>query len=202
MTKYESLKSTPGSVFFYSALILLGVYSFLVVHYLVTLFIILVASLGIFFHYSAQFLANKERVGWLVLREVVESIIEDKEEIANESLTDSSQVDTQTIVQLDIPKLNKEFVDKLRSIGIDGVLILLFLLLQKPTLNSVKNINESVQIPIATLYRDMNQLLRQNMIYEQYVVDQPQTAYYQITEKGDKLIEELRQVLIQYQYLK
>jgi DNA-binding HxlR family transcriptional regulator len=157
---------------------------------------------GIFLHYSTQFLANRERIDWIVLRDVVESIIEEKKEPAEEIITDSSQVDTQAIVQVIIPKLNKEFVDQLRFTGIDGVLILLYLLLQKPTLNSVKNIHESVEIPMATLYRDISKLLRENMVYEQYVVDQSQTAYYQITEEGKKLMEELRQVLVQFQYLK
>ncbi|OLS21276.1 MAG: hypothetical protein HeimC3_36560 [Candidatus Heimdallarchaeota archaeon LC_3] len=199
MIEYKSIIPDIPFIVLYFLLIIFGLFSFIIVIYPLTFFIIFILSLGLVIRYYTTKIIYHEQLEWQNLRNVVESIvIEDSAVIT--PIEELSLTESQKIVQI-IPELDPNLVEKLREIGIDGILFLLFLLMQKPTLFNIRKIHELIKIPVATLYRDVKKLLDREMIFEQYIVEHPQTAYYQISLQGEQLMEDLKQILIEYKYL-
>ena len=90
---------------------------------------------------------------------------------------------------------SQDLIIKIRNIGLDGILCLIFLMQQEPAITSVRVLNRILKIPIATLYRNLQKIQENELVTCHYVTDQPEKAFYRITDEGISLIIQLYEIL-------
>lgn len=86
---------------------------------------------------------------------------------------------------------DQEFIDELREIGIDGILICLFLLQSSPVYASIKAIKKALNIPLSTMYRVVNKLKKHKAVEIHYTVDSPGENFYSLTPEGESIVLQL-----------
>ncbi len=84
--------------------------------------------------------------------------------------------------------INPNIVEELRTIGIDGILICLYLLKHRDSSSSVKGIQKDLHIPKSTLYRNIVKLVEMQYVHTQGRLDEPSKNYYNITYEGETLM--------------
>ena len=92
-------------------------------------------------------------------------------------------------------KENKVLIETIREIGIDGLLCLIFLIQQQPAIASVKAIQKSLKLPIASVYRHLKKLSINELVVTYFYPDKPNKALYRITDEGSSLIINLHELL-------
>ncbi|MHA2033536.1 MAG: PadR family transcriptional regulator [Candidatus Kariarchaeaceae archaeon] len=104
----------------------------------------------------------------------------------------SAEIDViQSVISIPKP----EFVKEIRSIGVDGLLIAIFLLSQNPTFFSIKTIQEQLGIPISTVYRTLKKLEEKEYVETRYTFDEPSRSYYSITVEGESLVLQVYELI-------
>ncbi len=92
-------------------------------------------------------------------------------------------------------KENEKMIETIRKIGVDGLLCLIFLIQQQPAIASVKAIQKSLKMPIASAYRHLKKLSDYNLVVTYFYPDKPNKALYKITDEGSSLIIDLYELL-------
>jgi DNA-binding HxlR family transcriptional regulator len=82
----------------------------------------------------------------------------------------------------------EELISQLRLIGVDGTLILLFLLRNINTVITTKIMNSYLPIPQSTLYRVVQKLADQRLIELKSSMEDPGIGYYNISYDGEILL--------------
>ena len=95
---------------------------------------------------------------------------------------------------------DQEFVSELREIGVDGLVILIYLMKQAPRICSTKVIEKELKIPIATIYRTLSKMEKNVLITTTYSFDRPNTALYAILPDGESIIINLFDLMGGYQH--
>lgn len=90
---------------------------------------------------------------------------------------------------------NEELIKTIRKIGIDGILCLLFLLQQEPAVVSVRALQKSLKIPVASIYRHMKKITEINLVITYYNPEKPIKSLYKITDEGSSLLIQLYELL-------
>ena len=92
-------------------------------------------------------------------------------------------------------KENEKMIETIRKIGADGLLCLIFLIQQQPAIASVKAIQKSLKLPIASAYRHLKKLSTLELVVTYFYPDKPNKALYKITDEGSSLIINLYELL-------
>ncbi|MHA1779072.1 MAG: PadR family transcriptional regulator [Candidatus Heimdallarchaeaceae archaeon] len=137
---------------------------------------------------------------WQIIRETLSEILLRKEiVVAKQELQLGEKKENKTLdvseTMQNFLKENPDFIEKLRVIGVDGLLCLIFLLEHLPALVSARTIQHVLRIPIATLYRQLQKLTEEQLIETQYLASGPGKTYYRITEKGTSIVIDLYEFL-------
>ena len=90
---------------------------------------------------------------------------------------------------------NKEFIENIRKIGIEGLLCLMFLIQQQPAIASVKAIQKSLKIPLTSAYRHLKKLSEFQFVVSYYLTDKPSKVLYKITDEGSSFIINLYEII-------
>lgn len=145
---------------------------------------------------------------WFNLKQQLSDILLNKKILLSDNSNDST--DLTFIRQQNFPLLiNPELIDntpinfenkqgiiqELRSIGLDGILICLFLVKNNKVFCSAKNIFRAVNLPQTSGYRHMQKLLNLNYIYTKSTFDNPHRNYFQLTVDGNFLIYDLYKII-------
>ncbi|MFW9992953.1 MAG: hypothetical protein ACFFD4_13000 [Candidatus Odinarchaeota archaeon] len=174
-----------------------------------TLSIILLAIIALTVHGYRHLLTRREQFptqsprkeyDWMKAKNFLENVLVSSNILPVSSLADGKNgllqfIDDFEQVNENLSTLKPESVRVLRSIGIYGLLISLFLLQQENAFCSVKVIQKGLNIPLSTVYRTMQRLEEQDQIISHYVLDSPNKAYYRLTPEGESLILELYELL-------
>ena len=115
--------------------------------------------------------------------------------------SDIQVIDDVTQLTASTSALNADYIKELRTMGIDGLLIALFLLQEYPSFCSVKVIQKTLNIPLSTVYRVVQKLEENDIIANQYILGSPNKAYYRITQEGESVVLELYQLLGGHEFL-
>jgi len=79
-------------------------------------------------------------------------------------------------------------IEELRLLGLDGILICLYLLKNRNSFHSIKAIQEHLFIPRATVYRNIQKLLDLEYVDPKSQFDNPAKSYYKISYEGEVLM--------------
>lgn len=90
---------------------------------------------------------------------------------------------------------NKDLIENIRKIGIEGLLCLMFLIQQQPAIASVRAIQKSLKIPLASAYRHLKKLSEHQFVVTYYLTDRPSKVLYKITDEGSSLIINLYELI-------
>ena len=85
-------------------------------------------------------------------------------------------------------QINPSIIEDLRFLGLDGILICLYLLKHRESYCSIRTIQKDLRIPTSTIYRNIQRLVDNNYISPQYSFDDPKRAFYQIAYEGETLM--------------
>ncbi len=99
-----------------------------------------------------------------------------------------ADIESESLI-LDIP--DNTFIENLRLMGVDGILICIMLLQEETTLISAKNFHKNLKIPLSTVYRTLQRITEKKMVKTSYTLDEPGKAYYSIASEGESVIIEL-----------
>jgi DNA-binding PadR family transcriptional regulator len=86
-------------------------------------------------------------------------------------------------------------IEKLRIMGIDGILICVYLLNQSSLTTSIRTIHKTLQIPLSTVYRTIQRLEEKEMVISHYTTESPGKKYYKIAPEGESSILLLYELL-------
>ncbi len=137
---------------------------------------------------------------WKVLRQQLTQILSESKiliDTAVELKSDevSSIIFSEEQVNGNFFEENEELIKTTRKIGIDGLLCLIFLMQQQPAIASVRAIQKSLKIPLASAYRHLQKLSEFKLIKTYYTPEKPSKALYKITDEGSSLIIQLYELL-------
>jgi len=90
---------------------------------------------------------------------------------------------------------NANFTDQLREIGLDSVLICLFLMRNPIDQRNPSTITTALNIPRSTLYRNIQRLIDLELVSENNLLSDGRRKTYQITYTGELLLEDLNSML-------
>jgi len=90
---------------------------------------------------------------------------------------------------------NEELIKTTRIIGIDGLLCLMFLIQQQPAIASVRAIQKSLKIPLASAYRHLQRLSDNLLVTTYYLAEKPSKVLYKITDDGSSVIIRLYELI-------
>ena len=90
---------------------------------------------------------------------------------------------------------NKELIETIRKIGIEGLLCLMFLLQQQPAIASVRAMQRSLSIPLASAYRHLQKLSEYQLVITYYLTEKPSKVLYKIKDEGSSLIIKLYELI-------
>ena len=164
-------------------------------------FILLMITIIILFLelYKNQILSKSQ--GWINFKNILIILLRKKgitvKEENSSLLLESKDELTYTIQKTEETSeyINNDFIKTLRTIGIDGLLIISFMLTKKPNSVSVKPISNILQIPLSSCYKIIQKLLNLQSVKSYYTIDNPGKAFYTLTERGESLIFELYEFL-------
>ncbi|MHA1955028.1 MAG: hypothetical protein ACW96U_13895 [Candidatus Heimdallarchaeaceae archaeon] len=83
---------------------------------------------------------------------------------------------------------NEELIKTIRDVGIEGLLCLMFLIQQQPAVASVRAMQRSLKIPLASAYRHLQKLSDYQLVITYYLTEKPSKVLYKITDEGSSLI--------------
>lgn len=145
--------------------------------------------------------SQKKPVDWQYVRETLYTILLENDILIAESKAKKTNKTVDRVIHSIDETMqsflqdNPRFVEMLRKIGIDGLLCLMFLLEQLPALTTAKVMQKILNIPVATLYRQLQKLTDEELIEIQYITNKPNTTYYRITEQGTSIVIQLYEFL-------
>ncbi len=143
---------------------------------------------------------EKESIDWKALRQQLTQILSESK-ILLDTAVELKRDETSTIIHTEQQvngsffKENEELIQETREIGIDGLLSLMFLIQQQPAVASVRAIQKSLKIPLASVYRHLQKLTNKQLVITYYVTDKPSKALYKITDEGSSLIIKLYELI-------
>lgn len=85
-------------------------------------------------------------------------------------------------------QINPSVIKELRALGLDGILISLYLLKHRDSYCSIKLIQRHLNIPMTTVYRNISKLLELGQVESQFSFEDPGKAYYKIAYQGEELM--------------
>ena len=140
------------------------------------------------------------KMDWKDVGSLLSELLREKNILATDTktvplLSDASIIDNLEDVKDATLLEHQELILEIRKIGLDGVLCLIFLMQQEPSITSVRVINRILRIPMVSLYRNLQKIQEIGLVTIQYVTDQPDKAFYKITDEGISLIMQLYEIL-------
>ncbi|MCE7747961.1 MAG: helix-turn-helix transcriptional regulator [Candidatus Heimdallarchaeota archaeon] len=137
---------------------------------------------------------------WKVLRQQLTQILSESKILIDTAVELKS--DESSVVILSDKQVNGNFFEEnekligsIRKIGIDGLLCLLFLIQQQPAIASVKAIQKTLKLPLASAYRHLQKMSEFELVTTYYTPDKPSKALYKITDEGSSLIINLYELI-------
>ncbi|MHA1223329.1 MAG: hypothetical protein ACTSP3_08750 [Candidatus Heimdallarchaeaceae archaeon] len=143
----------------------------------------------------------QKKMDWEEIRTILSNLLIEKNILVEKdnktvvSTKETTLIDTLEDIKDPTLLENQELIIKIRELGVDGLLCLILLLQQEPAITSVRVIHKILKIPKASLYRYVSKLQQQNLISPRYIAEQPEKAFYKITDKGTSVIIQLYEIL-------
>ncbi len=144
--------------------------------------------------------SEKKTTDWNALRRQLTQILSESRILLDTAVELRSDEASKVIfsgnqVNGDFFEENEELIKDTRKIGIDGLLCLIFLIQQQPSVVSVKAMQKSLKIPIASAYRQLQKLSEYKLVITYYHPDKPSKALYKITDDGSSLVIRLYELI-------
>lgn len=143
---------------------------------------------------------EKKFTDWKILRQQLTQILSESKILLNTAVELKS--DEASVIILSEKQVNgnffeenKELIESIRKIGIDGLLCLMFLIQQQPAIASVRAIQKSLKIPLTSVYRQLQKLTELELVITYYTPEKPSKALYKITDEGSSIIIQLYELL-------
>jgi len=156
-----------------------------------SIFLISFLGIAVLANYFRQRLSEPDL--WLDVKEKLTTVL-----IANKIIPDSPSLSPTRVPETIyrdgdethelIIKINPNIVEELRTIGIDGILICLYLLKYRDSSCSAKVIVKDLHIPKSTVYRNIQKLVEMQYVNTQGTLDEPGKTYYKIAFEGEGLM--------------
>ncbi|OLS17107.1 MAG: hypothetical protein HeimC2_44960 [Candidatus Heimdallarchaeota archaeon LC_2] len=137
--------------------------------------------------------SDSDREIWVDVRQKLQAVLIENKIIPGSPISISTSqlkpvfLDDSDSQELSI-QINPTFIQELRDIGLDGILICLYLLKQRESYCSIKVIQKHLNIPMTTVYRNIAKLENSQYVDSQYSFDDSGKAYYKITYQGEELM--------------
>jgi hypothetical protein len=149
--------------------------------------------------YRVKLVAEQDQI-WPGVRTILHEVL-----VKNKILTQSEE----NIYKVSSPRIANEIkeispvtnffdqkeIEKLRIVGIDGILICVYLLNQSSLATSIRTIHKTLQIPLSTVYRTIQRLEEKEMVISHYTTESPGKKYYKIAPEGESSILLLYELL-------
>ena len=143
---------------------------------------------------------EKKSTNWRELRKQLSQILLESKilldtavELKNEEI--STVIFSEEQVNGNFFEENEDLIRTIREIGIEGLLCLMFLIQQQPAIASVRAIQRSLQIPLASAYRHLQKLSVYQLVITYYLTEKPSKVLYKITDEGSSLIIKLYELI-------
>ena len=143
---------------------------------------------------------EKKSTNWKELRKQLTQVLSDSK-ILLDTAVELKTSETSTIifseeqVNGNFFEENEELIKATREIGIDGLLCLMFLIQQQPAIASVRAIQKSLKIPLASAYRHLQKMSEFKLVVTYFVTEKPGKVLYRITDEGSSLIIKLYELI-------
>jgi len=143
---------------------------------------------------------EKKSTDWKVLRQQLTQILAESKILLDSAVElkgdeVSAVILSEKQVNGNFFEENEKLIESIRKTGIDGLLILLFLLQQQPAISSVRAIQKSLKLPLASAYRHLQKMSEFELVTTYYTPDKPSKALYKITDEGSSLIIKLYELI-------
>ncbi len=142
----------------------------------------------------------QRKMDWKDVRTLLYDLLTEKKILITETAKETTPKDVPLIDNLEDVKdatllEYQDLILDVRNIGLDGILCLIFLMQQEPSITSVRVIKRVLKIPIVSLYRNLRKIQENGLVTIHYVTNQPEKAFYRITDEGISTILQLYEIL-------
>lgn len=170
--------------------------------------IFLIAAISIILRLSHITYQRRSSI-WVRFRYFLYRVLEDQDIFQPVEAEEGFEADSALIEQIEettqiiIPP-SPSFIEELREIGINGILLLTFIMKQSPKLTPVKVLEKELKIPLVTVYRILKRMTGTNLVSLNYAIDAPTKSYYSILPEGESILVKLFEMLggLDLKYLK
>ncbi len=152
-------------------------------------------SVGIHLGYNYQ---KPEDERWVKLRELLKWILVSQKILpsTDDNLQDLDPKLEKEFIELSlVPFIDAEYVKEVREVGVDGLLIIIYLMYRSPEFCNVRTLETDLYIPRVTIYRNLNRLVDMQLIVAKKSVSQPNVSFYKNTETAENIVLDLYELI-------
>ena len=154
-----------------------------------------IISVGIHLGYNYQkpkderWVKLRELLRWIMISQhLLPGIEDDLQDLDSELVKEFQELSL-------VPFIELRYVEEVREIGVDGLLILIYLMYRSPEYSDVKTLETDLYIPRVTVYRSLNRLVDLQLIETKQSVSRPNVSFYTNTETGESIVLDLYQLI-------
>ena len=162
-----------------------------------TMILIVGSVIGVGIHLGYNYQKPKDE-RWTKLRELLRWILVSQQILPGleDDLLDLDPELEKEFQELSlIPFVELGYVEDVREIGVDGLLILIYLMYRSPGYCNIKRLETDLYIPRVTIYRSVNRLVDLQLIITKQSVSRPNVSFYTNTETGESIVLDLYQLI-------